>query len=309
MKDNMKLCCLDNVFDDVSDKRLLRIPDYQRGYAWKNHQIKDFLEDIIRLGENKIHYTGVLTLEPVKKPIWDKWMSDMGYEQFYVLDGQQRLITSMILIQAIIESIKSQDKERKLNGQSIDEIINRYIYTSQKPEDGEGKIFFFGYEKDNPSDGFLKTRIFGVPSSGDSHQKTLYTQNLLKAKEYFDNELGKMKVEEIESIFKKLTENIKFNLYEIDNKIGTFVAFETANNRGKKLTNLELLKSRLIYLSTLLGDDTGKGLRPKINDAWKTIYEYLGKNPDKPLDDDEFLRNHWTCISDIVAKTPIEISC
>ncbi|MDX6038435.1 DUF262 domain-containing protein, partial [Acinetobacter baumannii] len=69
---------------------------------------------------------------------------------------------------------------------------------------------------------------------------------------------------------------------------------ETMNNRGKSLTNLELLKNRLIYLSTLYRDNQGRSkLRKNINDAWKTIYEYLGKNPEKPLPDDEFLKNHW----------------
>lgn len=52
---------------------------------------------------------------------------------------------------------------------------------------------------------------------------------------------------------------------------------------------------RLIYLSTLLHeDDETKGrLRTDINETWKTIYEYLGKNKDNPLDDDDFLFNHW----------------
>src|SRR5690606_8835545 len=31
----------------------------------------------------------------------------------------------------------------------------------------------------------------------------------------------------------------------------------------------------------------------KINKAWKTIYRFLGKNKDRILPDDDFLRNHW----------------
>ena len=48
-------------------------------------------------------------------------------------------------------------------------------------------------------------------------------------------------------------------------------------------------------MSTLLHeDDETKGrLRRDINETWKTIYEYLGKNKDNPLDDDTFLFNHW----------------
>ena len=74
------------------------------------------------------------------------------------------------------------------------------------------------------------------------------------------------------------------------------LCFETMNNRGKLLTNLEKLKNRFIYLSTLIPDIT-KGeadqLRRETNDVWKTCYEYLGKNKKHPLNDDIFLRNHF----------------
>ena len=68
-----------------------------------------------------------------------------------------------------------------------------------------------------------------------------------------------------------------FNLHEIEDDYDVFIAFETMNNRGKKLTNLELLKNRLIYLTTLFDDNqfdtTDKEqLRKNINDAWKEVY-------------------------------------
>ena len=66
------------------------------------------------------------------------------------------------------------------------------------------------------------------------------------------------------------------------------------NNRGKPLSTLELLKNRLIYLSTMLEDkEIIDRLRNEINEAWKTIYEYLGKNKENKLKDDDFLRDHW----------------
>lgn len=297
---NMKLHSLNDIFE----RRLLRIPDYQRGYAWQVHQINDFWEDIIQLDVNKIHYTGVVTLEPVPSSIWNKWEHDVWiiegveYRPFYIVDGQQRLTTSMILIQAIIERMSlisnslPADQKIQLNYQSINQIRNRYII--HKAEDGLRESFLFGYEKDNPSDEFLKTRIFGVHSHSDLNQETLYTRNLLKAKKYFKNKLGGMEVEEVAVLFRKLTQKLKFNLYEIDDEIDVFVTFETINNRGKPLTSLELLKNRLIYLSTLFKDHSGREvLRTKINNAWKTIYAYLGKNAEQPLDDNDFLRNHW----------------
>lgn len=56
---------------------------------------------------------------------------------------------------------------------------------------------------------------------------------------------------DLESIYTKITQHFLFNLYVISSDIDVFVTFETMNNRGKPLSHLELLKNRLIYLSTL----------------------------------------------------------
>jgi len=288
----MKLHSLNDIFE----RRLLRIPDYQRGYAWIEHQLVDFWEDLVQLDIKRVHYTGVITLEPVKENLWSRWDQDewiiegVGFKPFYVVDGQQRLTTSMILIQAILESV---EQDSQLNYQSLDNIRKQYIL--YKADDGQRESFIFGYEKDNPSDEYLKTAIFDIHSHSNQHQETLYTQNLLNAKTYFKKQLALLEQDEIALIFKKLTQKFKFNLYEIDDEIDVFVTFETMNNRGKPLTSLELLKNRLIYLSTLFPEHTGhEVLRAKINDAWKTIYNYLGLNPEIKLPEDIFLRNHWT---------------
>ncbi len=67
------------------------------------------------------------------------------------------------------------------------------------------------------------------------------------------------------------------------------------NNRGKPLSHLELLKNRLIYLSTKFSDDNSEKeqLRKRINECWKSVYHNLGKNKDNPLEDDKFLINHF----------------
>ena len=99
--------------NDIFENRILRIPDYQRGFAWRQqHEILDFWDDLIHLDINRVHYTGVITLEPVQNENlckWedDKWLIDgRGYRSFYVVDGQQRLTTSIILIQAILETVR-----------------------------------------------------------------------------------------------------------------------------------------------------------------------------------------------------------
>ncbi|MBC9934130.1 DUF262 domain-containing protein [Chitinophaga qingshengii] len=280
----------------IFTEKLYRIPDYQRGYAWGEKQLKDYWNDIIQLEPGKNHYVGVLTLEVVPKETIANWEEDewiikaKSFEPFYVVDGQQRLTTTIILIQAITESIGEQDI---LNYTSINEIRKRYIFDSR--DNGNSRSYIFGYEKDNPSYEFLKTEIFKEYSSSNYRKEiTIYTNNLQYAKNYFREKLSKLTLTEKETIFRKVTQNLLFNIYSISSDIDVFIAFETMNNRGKPLSDLELLKNRLIYLSTKfeIEEDEKRELRKTINDAWKGIYHYLGKNPDKPLSDDIFLDLH-----------------
>lgn len=281
----------------IFTERLLRIPDYQRGYSWNEKQLKDYWADIEQLENDKNHYIGVLTLEEVPSEIVDNWEDDQWiikskkYAPFYVVDGQQRLTTTIILIQAITESVK---KGTRLNFTTVDDIKKKYLFDSK--DDGVSRSYIFGYEKDNPSYEYLKTKIFleKITSSYDV-QETIYTHNLEHAKNFFIKRLSEMKINDIEGVYTKVTQNLLFNIYAISNDIDVFVAFETMNNRGKELSHLELLKNRLIYLSTKFNieDYERDTLRKLINESWKSIYHYLGKNKQKPLNDDLFLKNHF----------------
>ncbi|MBW6491969.1 MAG: DUF262 domain-containing HNH endonuclease family protein [Lentimicrobium sp.] len=300
---------LKSIFKD----RIFKIPDYQRGYAWTTRQLKDFWEDLVNIPLDRYHYTGMLSLKKVDRQVWSGWndekwlISDRGYKPFHIVDGQQRLATFVIFIQAIYElfiklkeNIDKGDDEIYIGSFSLKTIREEYLVI-EKPPHFIIRTYKFGYEVDNPSFKFLKHRIFQEPNSG-SIQETFYTLNLENAKNFFkenlDNFYDKYGLEEIELLFKKVTQNLMFNVYEISDDFDVFVAFETMNNRGKKLSNLELLKNRLIYLTTLydeteLKTDECNSLREKINTAWKEVYYQLGRNKQNPLNDDDFLVAHW----------------
>ena len=296
--------------DTIFKKKIFRIPDYQRGYAWQIRQLTDFWEDLMSLEEEKSHYTGVLSLEQVPKDKWEQWESDKwvvdsrNYTPFFIVDGQQRLTTCVILIQAILETaleLPENDLENKddfeICDTKISEIRKEFIFLQRK--ESILRSYIFGYERDNPSYEFLKTRIFNEPSSSTLNQETLYTHNLENAKKFFKDNLALFpegeRLQKLESIYRKITQRLLFNEYIMQNDVDVFVAFETMNNRGKKLSDLELLKNRLIYLTTLYHEDTSEkaALRQQVNDAWKEIYFQLGRNKHNPLNDNEFLRAHW----------------
>lgn len=284
----------------IFTEKLYRIPDYQRGYAWSVKEAEDLWNDLNRLNMDKKYYIGVITLEKVKEDIYKNWYDDLwiikskSYQPYYVVDGQQRLTTSIILIQCILEKM-SIDHIESLNYDTIEDITKKYIYQS-KPEN-LSKSYLFSYENGNPSLKFWTQEILdNLNDAENMKEKTMYTSNLLKIKEFFKDKIKDCNKELLEKVYSKLTQSFLFNIYEITDDIDVFVAFESMNNRGKRLSILELLKNRLIYLSTLFNveDDIKSRMRIDINSCWKTLYAQLGINPENPLSDDEFLSAHYT---------------
>ena len=292
--------------------RLFRIPDYQRGYAWQTQQLVDFWDDLNNLQNGRYHYTGLLSLKMLKSDeirSWGKdvWIVDKGFKPCHIVDGQQRLTTFVILLNVLVcfvrnleENSGKSDSDIVLGYETLTEIVAKYI-CQRRPPQNIITTYLFGYETDNPSDQYLRHRIFDEPFYGEVSE-TYYTKNLQVAKDFFEENVDALYKEEglegINNIYIKLTQRLMFNLHEINDDYDVFVAFETMNNRGKPLTNLELLKNRLIYLTTIYNDvqfdeTDKKELRAQINDAWKEIYYQLGRNRTRPLSDDDFLREHW----------------
>lgn len=282
----------------IFTERLMRIPDYQRGFSWTEKELRDFWNDLVQLEDGKNHYTGVLTLEEVPEDVFKQWNEDSwiikskNFEPFFIVDGQQRLTTTIILIQAITECIT---EDTQLNFTTSQEIKKKFIFDSK--DGGISRSYLFGYEKDNPSYEFLKRYIFLERSDSSLPvQETIYTHNLLFAKNFFLENLKPLPISQIEKLYQKITQNFLFNIYAISEDIDVFVAFETMNNRGKPLSHLELLKNHLIYITTKfeVEDYEKQKLRNAVNEGWKSVYHYLGRNKDKLYEDDFFLSNHFT---------------
>lgn len=180
---NTKLLSLSEIFNN----KIFRIPDFQRGYSWEERQLDDFWEDIQNLNPNKVHYIGLLTVESVKNSEiiniekWndDLWLLKKGMSAYYVIDGQQRLTTLIILLHEILRTFGDDEG---INFGQKSEWIDRFLYRS---DNQIYKSFVFGYEKDNPSDEYFKTKILGQESSAaDKYPETLYTANLMQCPSY-----------------------------------------------------------------------------------------------------------------------------
>lgn len=310
--------------DSLFKEKLFRIPDYQRGYAWGREQLDAFWEDLVNLPDGRSHYTGVLTLKetPVSeiqddaKEFW--LVDDHSYKLYHIVDGQQRLTTFTLFLQAFIELLRSlpenegqaDDAIYLTDTLSIAAVESKFLF-EVKPAGEAFRTYKFGYTVDNPSYEYMRYRILGE-AGGGTVVETFYTLNLSNGKRYFKEQLRAWYKAEgiagLQGLYRTLTKRFLFNEYIIKDEFDVFVAFETMNNRGKTLSDLELLKNRLIYLTTLYSDTEldpaeRRYLRNLINDSWKEVYFQLGRNKSKPLNDDDFLRAHWMMYFKFSRKT------
>lgn len=324
----MDLKSINNIFEN----RLFRIPDYQRGYAWRSDkEVVTFWNDLMNLPKGKPHYTGSLTLQEMtadeQKSLGADWLLDNGYKPWFVVDGQQRLTTITIFLQCFYEFLeKLQNKEKQFfMGETIEEYVKtlRSKYICRENKQYLNTIFLLGYLNSPVSENYLQAYVFKYEGANDD-EKSYYTLNIKNAKDFFTDNIWRYysqngsDVQVIESLYKKVTQQLMFDLIEVrqDDDFNIFVSFETINNRGRQLSNLEKLKNRLIYLTTLYFEPTktqafgNMPLRKTINDAWAKIYRQLGRNYNASnngkvlvLDDDEFLRTHWILYYQYSRKT------
>src|SRR6266542_6532046 len=190
--------------DSLFKEKIFRIPDYQRGYAWQREQLKDFWEDLINLSDNRSHYTGVLTLNQIPsseiantdKEYW--LVEDHSYQVYHIVDGQQRLATFIIFLQAFVDVIKGlAGNHRKPESEiyiaeslNVTALRDRYLFKI-KPTGDRFRTYKFGYTEDNPSYNYLRFNILGEDGGG-TIEETFYTLNLSNAKTYLTEQLSEL---------------------------------------------------------------------------------------------------------------------
>ena len=271
---------------DVFTETLFRVPDYQRGYSWDSEQLDDLWEDLDNLYEAKEHYTGLITITETK--IQDAGWT--GFRVYYVIDGQQRLTTLVILLKVLTDKAR-QLGMKELDSLPISDVVQKYLYKINT-NNTSVKASILSYSADDPSDEYFKSKILEIKQPTENTQ-TAYTKRLEAASDYFTDKIKTYDQNRVNELFKIVTNKLVFNQYIVEGDREVSMIFESMNNRGKKLSALELLKNRLMYISEKLQvkDEERTELREEIKKAWKIVYEWLGKN--ELLDDDEFLRAHW----------------
>lgn len=246
------------------------VPDYQREYVWKvDDQVDQFLADIATEFEpgardQSSYFIGSIII--VK--------SGGKYD---VIDGQQRLTTTVLTMCALRDLLKGQpmDALQTQYFQSIDNWLSSFdIETNEVQVRLE-----LQYEE---SKGFLLQLIQGQTWIGD---ETASIQRMREAYARIKEYLGQY----LDSGLEALTEYARYFLTKIDlvvieseNLSSALKIFETINQRGAGLNAMDLVKNLLF--SKAKGNDFSR-----IKEKWKDLTGHLQRagEGDSPL---RFLR-------------------
>ena len=266
------------------------IPVYQRGYAWARKNLEDLWEDLYYLDPAKKHYFGTVLLKDSGKTASTLVAT---LKRFDVIDGQQRLTTALILLREIISQLKevgTSDIKEAVNALERDYLKHGPHY-KLNPLGVDGEFFHH-------------VIIDGIDFLTDS-AKTRSQRRLTEAKAFFRDKLISEKAKQNSEYqrflvqFKQKIDNLQLIQYQVNSDADAIRIFETVNDRGRPLSNLEKTKSFLMHTSYLgiKNDDEVAGRLKELNGHFSRIYHHFEEVSEtkhmERLDENDVLRYHF----------------
>ena len=279
--------------------KLIEVADYQRPYAWGEKQLRDLWQDLDLLGTDR-HYAGTLVLQRTDRVKQSQDGKDLTV--YEVVDGQQRLTTCIILLEQLRRAmgpLAALDLgELDVDGARRDlaRLVKVNIGGVARPRLQLGADFneFFAASVlgDHPTD---KASL----SAGDKRLQFASNffreeiQNLIADGD--DTEAARRLIE----LRARVCFRLRFLVYDVESGAEVGVLFETLNDRGQSLSELEKVKNYLLYLSRQVRGEMGDNLAVTINRAWSEIFTNMSA---LNIDDDALLRAHWVATEDPIQR-------
>lgn len=203
-------------------KKTFNIPVYQRNYDWKEEQCRKLFEDIQNIVKSDYeieHFLGTVVFVSSK--------SEMNFNEYVLIDGQQRITSIMLLLKVLHEKITDEnDKE---------EIWEEYLINKRAPEEN------------------LRIRLKPVESDGMPYKKLIeendisLTSNVCKNYRLFEKLIQESNYS-AEEIYKALgkIELVYIQLEKGKKSENPQMIFESLNSTGLSLTQGDLIRNYLL---------------------------------------------------------------
>lgn len=186
----------------LSEPRL-SIPDYQRPYKWDTHNISSLFNDIKTQSDKPAYRLGTIVLHRSE--------NDKGNVVLNIVDGQQRTLTLMLTVMAIIKYYKTDNSTKYKDEPTISEILGGL--TQSVPELAQQQKF-----------------------ASDISVYNLHTnfQEILRV-----ISRGELSIDHIDFLLHKC----QVVIFILEDESEAFQFFDSQNSRGKELYPHDLLKA------------------------------------------------------------------
>jgi hypothetical protein len=271
--------------------RIFRVPDYQRGYAWESQQRTEFLEDLEILGPGREHFTGLVVLHKADSSLQRLDAEGKSYGVYDVVDGQQRLATIVLLLDAIRRELSDLEDE---TARTLADGIRR-SYAAVTDVGGQ---HLYKVTLNSDCDHYFRTVALS-DQPGPEGPQISSEQRLADARTEFSTYLARQRAANgvayqdwLTQLYLKLANQLRVSLYEVESAGEVGVIFEVMNNRGKPLSELEKVKNYLLYAASTLS--VPHELDKAVNEAWAEVFRQLmAAGLTSSTDEDRLLRAHW----------------
>ena len=249
-----------------------RIPEYQRPYVWEKDQVIELLDDVMQaraLNPHSQYFLGSMVLRKNSRK-----EKSLTYEEYDLLDGQQRL-TTLFLITAVIRDLSTNQKLRTTCQDIIFQEENQFTNIPERLRivfDIRGQVKTFINDFVKKDGGTTKKSELELKTS--NYKEDISIRNMSKAilniREYFVNSTNS-----IEDFLPYLLCNVLMIYVSADELDDAFRLFTVMNSRGIKLRNSDILKADNLGK---LRNDTIK--RSEYAKEWEDIESYFGESFD-----------------------------
>lgn len=243
------------------------VPTYQRAYSWEDKQTKQFLVDLQDYVESHTassYYFGHFLFE------------DKGSRNFAIIDGQQRLTTITIFISAIYRRL-----EELAGALSEDDV---FLYGTLVKV---GQTYRFStVDYDNQ---LFRDYVINKVKTDRNGLETESQKRIVAAYDYFVSQLNTYDEESLHDILEAVV-NATCTTHTVKDEAEAIQMFIFQNNRGKKPSNLEIIKAQFLYNIHLYSASDEE--KTELVNVVKTRFEHIYKSISKiegNIDEDDVL--------------------
>jgi Protein of unknown function DUF262/Protein of unknown function (DUF1524) len=269
-------------------EKSLRVPPWQRSYAWRPTEVDQFWNDLVSFSDDcprsgpfgsPQYFIGSIVL-----------VTSEELDQHILLDGQQRLVTSTLLLAAIRDYIREEadptDEASRQRAADLQKefIVSQDVFAMNSVPRITLNVFDEPYFRDFVQSPAGETANFAVRPEYESHRRIRRAYQLLikNLREHVsEKEPAEGGIAWAFWLAAIMTMNVVVIVATSDDEDTAAEIFETLNDRGIGLSTPDLLRNLLLRRS-------GARYRTEIIDRWREILRI-----EEVARTDLFLRHFW----------------